>query len=58
MKMVEIKHRSIMNELNKLNARLERAEKALSKKQAIAEKMPEDAPYADYINSIIDTCAE
>jgi len=38
MKMVEIKHRSIMNELNKLNARLERAEKALAKKTAIAEK--------------------
>ena len=39
MKMVEIKHRSIMNELNKLNARLERAEKTLAKKQALAEKM-------------------
>ena len=26
--------------------------------QAIAENMPEDAPYANYINSIIDTCKE
>ena len=39
MKMVEIKHRSRMQELNKLSARLERAEKALAKKTAVAEKM-------------------
>lgn len=38
MKMVEITYRSNMNELNKLNARLERQEKALAKKLAIAEK--------------------
>lgn len=39
MKMVEISYRSISNELLKLNARLERAQKALEKKQAKAEKM-------------------
>ena len=38
MKMVEIKFRSKMAELNKLNAKLERAEKALAKKTAAAEK--------------------
>ncbi len=39
MKMVEITNRAIMNELEKLNARLERAEKALEKKRAAAEKI-------------------
>lgn len=39
MKMVEISYRSISNELLKLNARLERAQKALEKKQAKAEKL-------------------
>lgn len=38
MKMVEIKYQSHVTELNKLNARLERAEKKLEKKQAAAEK--------------------
>lgn len=38
MKRVEITYRSNMNELNKLNARLERAEKAFQKKLAVAEK--------------------
>ena len=39
MKMVEISYRSITAELLKLNARLERAQKALEKKQAKAEKL-------------------
>ena len=39
MKMVEITNRAIMNELEKLNARLERAEKTLEKKRAAAEKL-------------------
>ena len=39
MKMVEISYRSITAELLKLNARLERAQKALDKKQAKAEKL-------------------
>lgn len=39
MKQVEIKFQSTMNELNKLNARLERAQKALEKKRAAAEKL-------------------
>ena len=39
MKMVEITNRAIMNELEKLNARLQRAEKALEKKRAAAEKI-------------------
>lgn len=39
MKMVEITYRSNMNELNKLNSRLERQEKALAKKRDIAEKL-------------------
>jgi len=38
MKMVEIKFTSIMKEIEKLYARLERAEKALEKKSAKAEK--------------------
>lgn len=38
MKMAEISYRSISNELLKLNARLERAQKALEKKQAKAQK--------------------
>lgn len=38
MKMVEIKFRATMNELNKLNASLERAIKKLEKKEALAEK--------------------
>ena len=38
MKMVEIKFTSIVKEMEKLNARLERAEKALAKKTANAEK--------------------
>lgn len=39
MKMVEISYRSITAELLKLNAKLERAQKALEKKQAKAEKL-------------------
>ena len=39
MKAIEIKHTSIMNELVKLNARLEKAQKNLEKKMAIAEKL-------------------
>ena len=38
MKMVEIKYRAEMNEMAKLNAKLERAEAKLAKKQAAAEK--------------------
>ena len=38
MKMIEIKANAIFNELEKLNKRLERAEKTLEKKAAIAEK--------------------
>lgn len=39
MKRVEITYRSTANELNKLNERLERAEKTLAKKLAIAQKL-------------------
>lgn len=39
MKMIEINYNSRMNELNKLYARLERAEKSLEKKTAKAEKL-------------------
>lgn len=38
MKRVEIKYTAIMKELEKLNAKLERAQKALQKKKAAAEK--------------------
>lgn len=39
MKMVEISYMGIMNELNKLNTRLEKAQKSLEKKRAAAEKL-------------------
>lgn len=39
MKMIEISYRANVNELNKLNAKLERAQKALQKKQDAAEKI-------------------
>lgn len=39
MKRIEITYRSNLNELDKLNAKLERAEKNLEKKRAAAEKM-------------------
>ncbi len=39
MKRVEISYRTNMAELSKLNERLEKAEKALAKKRAIAEKL-------------------
>ena len=39
MKRIEITYRSNINELGKLNARLERAQKSLQKKQTVAEKV-------------------
>ena len=39
MKMIEIKNRAILNELDKYGIQLEKAEQALAKKQAIAEKL-------------------
>lgn len=56
MKRVEIGYNSVANELNKLNTQLEKAQKALAKKQAAAEKAGvagwTDEEHSEWLKSI------